>query len=141
MGHQNWYNQHMAIAIVIFLILFLIGFVALYIHRRQEVFEGEVVDKDIVENVNENIAANNRPGIRLGGSNNVTHTYIVKVRTAAGKTITWNISEGKYEIIKIGDRVSKPKGTMDLQIISSSTPAGPAPVPPAPPAQPPAPTV
>src|SRR6185503_19348059 len=97
--------------------------VAIYWRRREEVFEGEVVDKDVVENVNNTMPMDSRPGLHFGGPSGfsgTTHTYVVKVKTLAGKTITWQVSEGKYDIIKIGDRVSKPKGTTDLQILSSA---------------------
>jgi len=103
------------------IILVVVGVIALYIHRRQEVFEGQVVDKDIVENTSNTTPMNNHTGFHFGGAagyNNVTHTYIVKVQTTEGKKITWSVSEGKYEIIKIGDHVVKPKGTTDLQIVS-----------------------
>lgn len=95
-------------------------------------FEGQVIDKDIIENVNNSMPVNNQPGIHIGGPigyNNVTHNYIVKVQTTDGKIKTWSISEGKYEIIKIGDRVVKPKGTTNLQIVSQAQPVNPAPPP------------
>lgn len=115
------------------------GIITLYIRRREEVFEGQVVDKDIVEGVNNSMPMNSQPGLHIGGTagyGNVTHSYVVKVQTAEGKTKTWNVSEGKYEIIKIGDHVVKPKGTTDLQIVSQTAapgqqqPAGPATQPP-----------
>jgi len=120
------------IIIVAVFVLILVGIIALYIRRREEVFEGQVVDKDIVENVNNTMPVNSQPGFHIGGPigyNNVTHTYVVKVQTGDGKTKTWNVTEGKYEIIKIGDHVAKPKGTTELQIVS--TQQQPAPNPPA----------
>ena len=125
-------------------ILIVAGIIALYIHRREEVFEGQVVDKDIIENVNNSMPMNNQPGFHIGGPigvNNVTHTYVVKVQTAEGKTKTWNVSEGKYEIIKIGDHVSKPKGTTELQLVSSTSSQNPVSTDGAPPQSPPTSTI
>jgi hypothetical protein len=117
----------MAVIIIILLIVSFAGFIVLYIHQREEIFEGEVVDKDIVETTPAQ-SMNNRPGLSFGsaGYGGVQHTYKVKVKTSNGQTKNWTVSEGKYEIIKIGDRVSKSKGTRDLEIISSA-PSAPAP--------------
>jgi len=67
----------------------------------------------------------NRPTIVIGNTGGVRHTYSIKVKTDQGKEISYTISAGMYETIKIGDRVSKPKGTTEITIVSSaaSTPA------------------
>jgi len=113
------------IGVVVFLIIHAIK-------RREEVFEGQVIDKDVVEQQHMNDYNNgmNRSGINIGGgglnfggggvNGGVTHSYFIKVQTDAGKVIKFQISEGKYEIIKIGDRVSKPKGTTEVNIINST---------------------
>jgi hypothetical protein len=106
---------------MIFIIFFVIVFAiigGLYIRRREIVFEGEVVDKDIHESTVQNNSMGSG-GITFGNSGGVTHSYMIKVKTDAGKEVNYQISEGKYEIIKIGDRVSKPKGTTDITILSS----------------------
>jgi hypothetical protein len=116
----------MATALVIFAFIAIMGtFVAVYFHRRSETFDGEVVDKDVqevVENSNYNQPSR---GITfsLSGNNNqgdVTHTYMVKIKTSAGDTKTWQVSQGKYEIINIGDHVIKPSGTTDLQVTAKT---------------------
>ncbi len=101
----------------------ILGFLAASaIKRREETFEGVVIDKDVVETAVNN--SNNMPirsgitfGDNMGGG--IEHSYRVKVKTDAGKEISYPISSGKYEIIKIGDRVSKAKGTTDLEVIAS----------------------
>ena len=106
-------------------------FIFLAIRRREEVFEGEVIDKNIVESQVMNNAYGNpamrEPGIMIGNTGGLRHTYTIKVKTDQGKVINYTISEGKYEIIKIGDRVSKPKGTAEITIVSSNTSASSAP--------------
>ncbi len=107
------------LTIIGFIVIFaIIG--GLYLKKKNMSFDGEVIDKDIKETDNINNTVNNmdRPGtISFGNKNNVSHFYSIKVRTTAGKDIHWNISEGKYEIIKIGDFVTKRSGTTDIEII------------------------
>ncbi len=93
-----------------------------YIYRRTESFEGVVVDKDVRENIN-NTMPNRSGGITLGATNggNVTHQYMLKVKTDAGKTIHYQVSEGKYQLINIGDRVSKRSGTTDVEVTQKAT--------------------
>jgi len=102
--------------------LFILLVIVLYIRRREMVFEGEVIDKNVVENQVHNTQPMNQ-GITIGNNMNggVTHSYTIKVKTDAGKTIGYPISSGMYEVIKIGDRVSKPKGTTEVTIVSSKT--------------------
>jgi hypothetical protein len=113
----------METAIVIAIFIAVAGlFIGLYLRRRNMVFEGVVTDKDIKE---EAIDSPNRPqgsGITFGSSG-VRHVYKIKVQTDAGKTLSWQISQGKYEIISIGDKVVKRPGTTDIDIISKPRPA------------------
>ncbi len=93
------------------------GIAALYIRRRNMTFEGIVTDKDIKEIVNENTNLAQRSTISFGNTgNSVTHQYNIKVQTTSGKIINWQISEGKYQILNIGDHVSKRSGTTDIDI-------------------------
>ena len=99
------------------------------IRRREVSFEGEVIDKNIVETVqtNDMQGVNNGTGINLGNMQGyVTLTYKIKVKDNSGKVINYKVSQGKYEIIEIGDRVSKPKGTTDVTILDSSKTNNPA---------------
>ena len=128
-------------------ILVLIGFIVVFggvivlvivsaIRRREITFEGTVIDKNIIESrVNNNMMG--RPGwIMIGNMNGgVTHEYKIKVKTDAGKEINYKISEGMYEVVKIGDRASKTSGTTEKTILSSAQPAtapstGTTPIPP-----------
>jgi hypothetical protein len=100
------------------------GATVLAIRRREIVFDGEVIDKNIVENsmpVND-MGNMNHGGINLVNGGGIKHDYYINVRTSSGKTIKYKISSGMYEIVKIGDMVSKPKGTTEITITSSKTP-------------------
>jgi len=110
-------------SIIVFVIIFL-AITAIYVffvvRRREITFEGTVTDKDINESVAQNSGPANQGGISFGNRGNVTHQYMIKVKTDAGKTVNYQVSEGQYEIIKIGDRVSKGKGTTEVNIVSST---------------------
>lgn len=98
--------------------------IVMAIRRREETFEGEVIDKNIVENVN-NMPMNSMNTINNGGINigngGVQHQYYVKVKTTSGKTVGYKISSGMYERVQIGDMVRKPKGTTEITITSSKS--------------------
>jgi hypothetical protein len=134
----------MTIALVVGIFVVITGiFVATYLHRRSETFDGEVVDKDVqevVENSNYNQPSRGMT-FSLSGNNNqggVTHTYMVKIKTATGDTKSWQVSQGMYEVINIGDHVVKPSGTTTLQVTAKAQQqaAQPASTPPAPTSQP-----
>ena len=114
-------NTKNGIIVGIIFLTFIALFLGLYIRRREIAFEGDVIDKDVIENQVQNTSPMNRGGITFGNSGGVTHTYQIKVKTSTGKTVNYQISEGMYEIIKIGDRVSKPKGTTEVSIVSSTS--------------------
>lgn len=112
---------------VVFIVTFVIAvfgvLIGVYIHRRNMSFEGTVTDKDIQEEmVNTNTVGQDVGTITLGNRNSVRHIYKIKVQTPAGKIISWQVSEGKYQIINIGDKVIKRSGTTDIEI----TPATPS---------------
>jgi len=112
-------NPLVLVAVIAIFAIALILVIVSAIRRREESFEGKVIDKDIQENVVQNQPINQQPGITFGNTGAVTHAYRVKVQTDTGKVINYQISEGLYETIKIGDRVSKPKGTTTLSIVNS----------------------
>jgi len=94
------------------------------IKRREEVFEGEVTDKNIQETNRmpmNNMGPMNNGGINIMSGGGIQHDYYIYVKTDVGKSIKYKISSGMYEIIKIGDRVRKPKGTTEVTIVSSNT--------------------
>lgn len=104
-------------------------FAGLYIRRRAIAFAGKVIDKDVHEQVNNNFnqnqAANKGISINTASASNVTHQYMIKILTDAGKTINWQVSQGKYEIINIGDHVTKPAGTTEVEITHQTMPPPP----------------
>src|SRR5258708_7514482 len=79
-------------------------FVGLYIRRPAIAFAGKVIDKDVLDQTNNNSILNgNQPiSVKTGNASNVSHQFMIKVLTDSGKTINWQVSESKYEIIKIG---------------------------------------
>lgn len=94
--------------------------------RRDMSFEGVVLDKNMQENVvNNTVGQPQQQGIVIGGNNQaaVTHSYSIRVNTATGEVVSYSISSGMYETIKIGDRVSKAKGSTDIPIVSSGQPS------------------
>jgi hypothetical protein len=103
----------------------IIGAIVMAIRRREIVFDGEVIDKNITETRNA-MPMNNMGNMNSGGINmmsgGIQHEYYIKVKTANGKTIKYKISSGMYETVKIGDTVSKPTGTSEITITSSQTP-------------------
>lgn len=152
------------IAVIIVLIIFGAFTAAVISNRKRKAasWTGVVVDKNIQERVQESNSYNNSNdssgmNIRLGGiglstgnsSNNgvsVTHSYFVSVRPEGGEVFDWSVSSGFYETVSIGDRLSKPSGTLTPEIVekavvapvdeaSSSTPPT-LPTPPVPPATP-----
>ena len=117
--------KNYSVYIVVALFVLAIGFFIFYaIKRREEVFEGEVIDKNIGEIPVMNNAVGGPgmtgSGIMIGNAGGVRHTYTIKVKTDPGKVINYTISEGMYEIVKIGDRVSKPKGSTEITILNAN---------------------
>ena len=113
--------KNFGLYVVIAIFIVVIGlFIFLAIRRREEVFEGEVIDKNILESQVMNNPGMTGGGIMIGNTGGLRHTYTIKVKTDQGKAINYTISEGMYEIVKIGDRVSKPKGSTEITIVSSN---------------------
>ena len=135
-----------ALVVIIVIVIAVVGY-AIYsaIKRREEVFEGEVVDKDVIETeaVNHNYGPPGTPrpsGIVIGNAGSgIKHTYKIKVKTDQGKVIGYVISEGMYETVKIGDRVSKAKGSAEITIVAQAAGATVPPPPAPPPSTPPPP--
>ena len=114
---QNTTGLILAIGIAILVVSLIIG---LYVKRREMVFEGQVIDKDIIEMQDDNLPSSGSSTISIVANTSVRHEYKITVKTDVGKVVHYQISEGMYETIKIGDRVSKPKGTTQISIVSSS---------------------
>ncbi len=102
-----------AVALVLVILVIAIG---PYWRRRSVAFEGTVSDKDVKEIEVDNNTNARAGGVRINLGSNIKHKYIIKVETDSGKKIKWRVSQGKYEIIKIGDRVTKHSGTTDIEV-------------------------
>lgn len=97
--------------------------IGLYIRRRNMSFEGTVTDKDIREETVTNTGQNQPSGITFGNNNGgLRHVYTIKVQTTVGKSLNWQVSEGKYQIINIGDKVMKRSGTTDIEVTAKTQP-------------------
>ena len=124
MNNNHTTNSKYGIVIFIAILAVITGLIVYSrVKRKGESFEGAVTDKDILETQQMNNASTpGSNGINIGNYGNgvIRHSYRIKVKDDSGKDIKYNISAGMYEIIKIGDRVSKTKGTTDIKILSSS---------------------
>jgi len=84
------------------------GFVAFaYKRRRDTSFEGVVTNKTTRE-----IRSDNRNDAISFNSSSIT--YFLKVHTSTGKDIDWDVKEDIYATTRVGDRVTKLKGTTNL---------------------------
>lgn len=112
--------------------------VGLYLRRRNMTFEGTVTDKDVREEMVSNPNQSQVSGISISTNNGgMRHVYTIKVQTTSGKNLSWQVSEGKYQIINIGDTVNKRSGTTDIDITAKTQPTTQAtPIPPTPPSPP-----
>lgn len=50
----------------------------------------------------------------------VTHDYSIKVKTDGGEQIDWDVSSGLYEIINIGDKLTKASGTDVPEVVEKA---------------------
>ncbi|MDQ5932367.1 MAG: hypothetical protein QG649_452 [Patescibacteria group bacterium] len=101
--------------------------------RKDASWTGVVIDKAMQEHVDRDL--NNRQSNDGGGvslisfGNNrsdvaVTHSYSITVRPEGGETFNWSVSSGFYELVSIGDKLSKRPGTTTPEIIEkAATPA------------------
>ena len=107
--------------------------------KKDSSWAGIVTDKNIEENIRGATGFNrqdnhtNNPGglsFNLGTPTTnqqvVTHTYTVTVKTDSGEELKWDVSSGMYEQIAIGDRLTKPAGTMTPEITQKAAPAAPS---------------
>lgn len=106
-----------ALIIIVFVI-----FIAFYIRRRNMAFEGVVTDKDVRQEVINDPNSNQSSGIRIGSSP-VRQIYTIKIQKSDGKSVSWQVSEGKYQIINIGDKVTKKPGTTDIEVAPKNGPS------------------
>ncbi len=94
--------------------------------RKEAVWSGIVVDKNILEIAHDNNSNQNNNGVNLfsmgnnGSQTTVTHNYSIKVKTESGDQINWPISSGLYEAINIGDKLTKSVGTDVPEIIEKA---------------------
>lgn len=116
-------------AVIVCIIAFVIYGVYTNKKRKDAVWSGVVIDKDITEVVHDNndFGNNNQQnGIGLfsiGNTNNqmaVTHSYSIKVKTDGGEQFDWDISSGLYETINIGDRLTKSAGTDVPEVVEKA---------------------
>lgn len=90
---------------VIAIIIVIVG----YFVRRDESFEGEVVDKETRTQMDHD-----------GGFPSEFH--YLKIKTTAGAVKSWQVKKAIYESTMIGDHVVKVKGQSQLTVSSKSAP-------------------
>ncbi len=123
----------MEIVIVSVVVIAIVAFVGFGLYnnkkRKDAVWSGVVVDKNIAEVVHDNndIGNNNQQNgvglFSIGNANNqmaVTHNYSIKVKTDSGEQINWDISSGLYEAINIGDKLTKASGTDVPEVVEKA---------------------
>ncbi|MDO8336022.1 MAG: hypothetical protein Q7T74_04570 [Candidatus Saccharibacteria bacterium] len=124
---------------LIFTVLFLAVLVGALIYyfisekkRKDSQWVGVVIDKNIRETVHDDsnshrdsggginiisISANDRSGPV------VTHRFELTIKTDTGEQINnWEVTSGSYELINIGDRCKKNKGTNVLEPLKKTEP-------------------
>jgi len=116
------------IIVVIFVVLGIgIVFVVQFLKKKKQTaasWTGTVVDKEIDEQVHSNHSSgNDNSGFNDSHGTYVTHSYNISVRADSGETFEWPISSGFYETVGIGDKLSKPAGTMMPEIVEKAAPA------------------
>ncbi len=122
------------VAIVIAVIVF---FAMRHSKMKSSAWRGTVVDKGTREHVrNNSVSRRNtqqnapRPTLTIGNVSigqaqvgNLAHisvTYYVVVKTEEGNELYWNISEGLYEKVQIGDILEKSSGSL-IPMITTPT--------------------
>ncbi len=110
------------------IIAIILIFVAVrYFRRRAMRWTGIVIDKNYIENIitrrgNGSVVKAGSFEIDMNPQTQVKKNYYIVVKTDAGQELRWDISEGLYPIINIGDRLSKEPGTMIPMITESAKP-------------------
>ena len=116
--------------IFILIAVIVIGFIGFSLFRshkqKNSSWSGTVIDKGYDEHVRSN-QRRRQPGLRVGGigigninQQHVSVKYYIRVETLAGGELKWPVSEGLYQQINIGDKLSKESGTKIPRITESS---------------------
>ena len=96
-----------------------------YFRKRATEWIGIVIDKGTTQSYR-TTSVRRSPRVNVGpfslGQNNrhININYYVVVETDSGKEIRWNISEGLYEVVKVGDKLKKDKGTTIPRVIEKA---------------------
>lgn len=108
-------------------LLFIAVFVWLivnYFKKRSMQWTGTVIDKGYNERVRS--TGNRGSGLKIGGvavshnrGQHVSLDYYIVVKIEGEKELRWSVSEGMYQRINIGDKLSKNSGTMIPQVIEA----------------------
>lgn len=117
--------------IVLFVVVFgcfLVAFIVQKVKRRGAQWTGTVIDKSMSEDMvrdslhdrNDNQGLN----IRLGNTNAVKRTYQLRIRDTAGKEFGWQVGEGVYQSVNVGDTLQKQPGTETPTVVSAAPPSG-----------------
>ncbi len=120
--------QNNIFLIVIVVIVVGVGLFAIvqYFKRKGMSWSGVVIDKSFTETQVSN--SNSRSsgstlsvggfGVNLGQRPQAVNiTYYLVVKTDDGKELRWNVGEGLYGTINIGDRLRKSPGSMTPEVV------------------------
>ena len=119
----------------ILIVIILVGafsFMIIQNFRRKGMqWSGVVIDKNSSENISRSqpTVMNNQSSltlgsIRIGGSDfqpqqRINLQYYIIVKTDDGKELRWNVSEGLYQTLNIGDKLKKDSGTMIPEVVAN----------------------
>lgn len=118
-------DQYLIYFIPILFLCMLAFFAISFYQRKSMVWTGIVIDKGFDEHTQSN---DNGGGIQIGKSlriggnvqNYVSRKYYIRVKTDVGQELKWNISEGLYGVINIGDRLAKDAGTQIPRVVQAA---------------------
>lgn len=122
-------QNYLAIGVVVLIVGLSIYATVSHFKRKGMQWSGVVLDKgsreikSVDRSPREKQSSLSVGGFTFGGGTapaqqTVTYSYFIVVKTDAQEEIKWDISEGLYEVIKVGDRVKKDSGAMTPQIIN-----------------------
>ncbi len=95
-----------------------------YFKKRSMQWTGAVIDKGYTERVHSTRGRGN--SLKVGGiainqdrGQHVSLNYYIVVQVDGGKELRWSVSEGLYQTINVGDKLSKDSGTMIPRVVEA----------------------
>ncbi len=116
--------DYVIIGVVLFFAVLFIWLIISHFKKRSTQWTGTVIDKGYTERVQ--TTGSRRGGLKIGGTaishgggQHVSLNYYIVVKIDGEKELRWSISEGLYQRISIGDKLSKDSGTMIPRVVEA----------------------